>query len=203
MMADVAHPSALPPAPPHAQGPTIGFRVAAAALLLLLAALLVVLPHGEMSPSGHVVVRADGTHEFEHDESRLIVRGIGNMLGTLATLALAASLALAYLPATPARRRNHARVGWAIMVLSVGHVALMLADGSLRGVAPGSLSLVLFAAHGATGAMKARIARAWGAAWWRYAHRATAWAAVLFLVEHVLLASWHWGLARWFEQNGW
>lgn len=184
MLADLAHPLPVD----AARGPTLGFRAAAAAAFVLLVALLVALPQGRMAPAGHM----EG-NEFVHDEAAMAMRGIANMTGTLATLALVASIWLAY--RGTASRRAHARLGWAILAFAAIHVGLFLWEGSLRGGLPGALSILLFAAHGVTGALKQRIARAWGGAWWCYAHRASAWAAAFMLVEHVLLASWHWGFA--------
>ncbi|HVM45082.1 MAG TPA: hypothetical protein VM582_04020 [Candidatus Thermoplasmatota archaeon] len=181
----------------HAQ-PTRATAFALAFLMLGLLALLVALPHGRMAPVGEMRFDpATGEHAFVRDEGAMAVRGLANAAGGLAVLLTLASLALPYLRRL-SLRRLHARVGVIILVLAALHTLLFLREGSFRGWLPGALSLLAFGLHGATGALRARLARAWGPRWWRFAHHASAWAALALVAEHVLLASWHFGLARWF-----
>lgn len=180
--------------------PTRTTRVAIAFAFLSLLALLVALPHGKMAPSGET--RWDPVAKkaiFVHDESKFVTRGIANITGQLAVILTLASLGLPYLK-RPGLARLHARAGIAILVLAGIHTALFLGEGSLRGWAPGILSFLAFAVHGVTGAFKVHLMRAWGSTWWRLAHRGSAWAALALVIEHILLASWHFGLARWFEE---
>lgn len=176
----------------HAQ-PTRLTRSAALFALLGLLALAAALPRGEMAPAGRMV-----GDEFVHDEGGMLLRGLANAAGTIAVALTLASLWMPYLKRAP-MRRWHTRIGVAILALAALHTAMFVVEGSSRGWIPGALSLGAFAAHGLTGALKVRLLRAWGAGWWRLAHHGTAWAALALVAEHILLASWHWGLARWLE----
>ena len=181
-------------------------RLAKPTLLILvlgLVALAFALPQGTMAQNGHLVWDpATRTHEWIHDEARMAAHGIANAAGGYAVLLTLASLALPYLK-RPKLLRWHSRIGIAIMVLAAIHVAMYLWEGSFRGWLPGMLSFLAFGLHGATGAMKARLARGWGPARWRIVHRGSAWAALLFTLQHIVIASWHFGLARWFEEGRW
>lgn len=180
------------------------FAFALAALLLL----ALVVPHGRMGPAGHVTVDPVTKRSvFVHEERQL--RGIGTILGQFAfTLLLASVLATYPLPWlrswSPTRRLvTHVLLGGAILLLSVAHALLLALDQSYRGWLPGALSLVSLGAHGIVAALRGPLGRAWGSAWWRFWHHASAWAAFALTVEHVLEASWHFGLAPWFAQSGW
>lgn len=183
--------------------PTRTTRVALLFALSGLVTFFVVMPHGDTAAAGES--RFDPVtkeHTFEHDQGRMIYRGIANSAGGYAVILTLLSLALPYLK-RPMLTRWHARIGIAVLALASIHTAMFLWEGSMRGWAPGVLSLSAFAFHGVTGAWKAAFARAWGAAWWRFAHRGSGWIALLMVAEHIALASWHFGLARWFEEGRW
>lgn len=180
--------------PPRHDSPRATTRAAAAFVFFGLLALILVLPHGEMAPRG---------------QGARWMRTLGSVAGQISMIVLLGSLALArdwplVRHLKPARRvRLHAGIGKMVLALALVHTLLLVARLDLRGWLPGTLALVAFVVHGLANVLRARLVRAWGPGWWRYAHRASAWAALLLSVEHVLMASWHWGLARHFELTGW
>ena len=186
---------------PAALTRTTTFALAFCVLGLL--ALLVALPHGEMAPNGRMVYDPQTRgHEWVHDDARMTTHALANAAGGYAVLLTLVSMALPYLK-RPKLHRRHGRIGVAILALAGVHAAMYLAEGSFRGWLPGLLSFAAFAVHGATRVWKARLLRAWGASAWKLTHRGSAWTALALVVEHILVASWHFGLARWFEEAGW
>lgn len=183
--------------------PSPAARRAALALLLLALLVIPLLPHGSMRPIGHMETDpATGRKTFVHEPHPL--RAAGSILGQLSGLLLLASLALSFdRPRWPrlARARAHVVLGVLILALSLAHAAVLVVDGAFRGWIPGTLSLAAFAAHGLTGALKRRLARAWGPDGWRWSHSTSAWAALALTVEHVLMASWQFGLVRWLPHD--
>ena len=177
-------------------------------LLAGLVMLALVVPHGRMGPAGQMTIDPV-THgsTFVHEERPY--RGIGAILGQFALIAMIASVLVAYpVPWTrswSASRRTitHVALGALILVLSVAHAMLLALDQSYRGWFSGGLSLLAFAAHGAFAGLRVPLSRAWSPAWWRFAHHSSALAAVSLTAEHVLVSSWHFGLAEWFATNGW
>lgn len=166
---------------------------------LAVCALALALPHGRMAPMGEMRHDdATGAASFVHDDARMARHGAANAAGSVAVLLTLAGLGLPYLR-RGALLRLHRALGVAVLALAAAHMLLYLADGSLRGWLPGLASFAAFAAHGLTGALKARLLRAWGPARWRVLHRGSAWAALGLVAMHILLASWHYGLARYFE----
>lgn len=179
--------------------PTLRTRVVLLAGFAALCASLVALPHGGMASMGEMRLDpATRAHVFVHDHARMVWHGMANMTGQLAALLTLATLVLPYLR-RPVATRAHRWIGVAILVLASIHTAIYMNDGSTRGWIPGALAFAFFGAHGATAALKGAFLRAWGPAWWRRLHRGSGWGALALVVEHILLASWHFGLVRWLE----
>jgi hypothetical protein len=183
--------------------PTRTTTLAFTFMLLGLLALAVTLPHGRMAPNGHMEFDpATREHTWVHDEARMALHAGANAAGGYAVILTLLSMAIPYLK-RPKLQKWHGRVGVLVLVLAGLHTFLYLAEGSLRGWLPGMLSFLAFGLHGITGALKVHFLRTWGPAWWRFVHRGSAWAALALVAEHILVASWHFGLARWFEEGGW
>lgn len=181
--------------------PTRTTSLALAFAVVGLMMLLVALPHGKMAQNGRMawdpVTRE---HTWIHDEGSMALRGLANAAGGYAVILTLASMVIPYLK-RPKLHKWHARIGIAILVLAGIHTAMFVVEGSFRGWLPGMLSFLAFGIHGVTGALKVRLLGAWGTGWWKLVHHGSAWAALALVVEHIMLASWHFGLAKWFEEG--
>lgn len=174
---------------------------------LALSAASLLLPHGRMTPmeampamehdAGSETPHGAGTDHAAHPAS-MRWHGLANAAGGIAALLTLATLGLPY-----ARRawllRLHRHLGVAVLLLAGAHTTIYLGDGSTRGWLPGLLVFVGFAVHGATAALKGPLLRAWGAERWRIVHHGSAWVALGMVAMHVLIASWHDGLAWSFD----
>lgn len=169
--------------------------------------LVFLLPHGENAPTRVTIIDPEGgTARVDHDFDGLGLAGA--IAGQLSFLALFASLALTRGALRRRMRRAmahlwHLRLGRIVLGLSLLHTVLLLVNMDHRGWLSGTIALAALAGHGATSALKRRWLPLWGTPKWRAVNAATAWTAILFSVEHLLVASYDWGLAGTFERLGW
>lgn len=162
--------------------------VAFVGVLLVLA----LLPQGRNPGAGHEIQDPEtGEYRWVHDWSPIKI--VGTSLGIFAGYLLLLSPLLAYrwplgwvVPARW-RRRVHMCVGVLLLLLAVGHGAILPFVGFRQGWLSGLMGLGLLSFHAVTGVWKRPFVASWGATRWRYIHVWTAWAALAISLFHSVL----------------